>query len=126
MKNLNELDQEIEYQASHMMNEIINRLINKWEQDIEKISISNQDDMFRSRNEYVNLKISLQRLKRYYNDLYCPLVEDSNNKTIFRLNNLTKEARRKYYVAKRRYEGEHHEQCSCRGCRVIKAVQSSS
>jgi len=126
---LSAFNAEISAQADSMIDEIIFRLLDKWEDDMARLRAEDKLSMNDLLGHYVRLKISLHHLKRRYDrDFSWPSRAcdmDSDRKVLSRINSLsykTKEARREYYVAKRRYEGEHERECTCRGCRCIKGI----
>lgn len=118
---LSSIDDEVESALNSMGAEILFLLIEKWEDDLAKASALDEVSVRDMLLHYVRLKISLHHLKRkmdrdwFANDNVIKTVEENVNK----LRDKTKEARRNYYVAKQRFEGEHEGACSCRGCRCI-------
>ncbi len=117
---LADIEREVEEAANQFGVEIILLLIDKWESDMQTAMANNIVDTDMLLGHYVRMKISLHHLKRkmerdwFSNDNIAKTIEE-------RVRNLgykTKEARRNYYVAKRRFE-EHRDDCSCRGCRCV-------
>jgi hypothetical protein len=115
-----DIEREVEEAANKFGVEIILLLIDKWENDMQRAVLLNTVDTDMLLGHYVRMKISLHHLKRkmerdwFSNDTLAKTIEE-------RVRNLgykTKEARRNYYVAKRRFE-EHRDDCSCRGCRCV-------
>src|SRR5208337_3715546 len=113
--------------------EVIIALMDKWEADMMRAMRLNQANIPELLNHYVRLKISWGRLKRYleyrydvasYSHNVCNYKEFEEKQQHYA--NLITEARRNYYVAKRRYESEHTPDCSCRGCRCIKGITGCS
>lgn len=116
---LHSLNNEVESALKEFGADIIFLLIEKWERDLEVARADGKLTIERLLGHYVCLKISAHHLKRRYERDYDwdnPVMKDR----IRNFNSKVKEARRNYYVAKRRVEGEHGSECDCRGCRCIK------
>jgi hypothetical protein len=129
MDIVTELEQEVSIAASYMTYEVIERLLDKWEEDLIHLQIVDSLQMQSVLKQYVHLKKRLLHMKKLW---YYPnaawgsnfLSEDKLTEIIDRATKLTIEARRKYYVAKRRVEGQHPGECNCRGCRCIKGTSA--
>jgi len=119
---LESIDAEVEALANDLGADIIFLLIDKWDADLERAERDGRLTADTLLGHYIRLKISLHHVARRYERDYgwsCELNDSVLRQRIAGLKNKTKEARRNYYVAKHRYEGEHRSNCSCRGCRCI-------
>lgn len=119
---LDSLAAEVEAAANQLGSEIIFLLIEKWELDIAKAEEEGRLSVQELLHHYVRLKISLHHVRRHYeryDDWPCSQTASVHYQRLINLKDKAKEARRKYYVAKQRYEGEHRTGCDCRGCRCI-------
>lgn len=123
---LAQLDAEVQVAANEMTVELLYLLLDKWENDIARLKFEGKLNMEDMLNHYVRLKISLHHLKRYYEREFwpngCYASEAAVKARYDVLVETTKKARINYYVAKREFEGEHGNECSCRGCRCLGAV----
>ena len=122
------LQHEVDVIADSMSLEIILLLVDKWESEYQQKLINGNLSIADALNHYIKLKVSLHHVKRRWErefDNYdCDFSNSTEEQLVHsRLNKLfilTKEARKNYYVTKRRYEGEHRIECTCRGCRCLK------
>lgn len=117
------LQQEVDDIADDMSVEIILLLVDKWEKEFQQKLIEGEISLIDTLNYYIKLKISLHHLIRKWErggDWGCEVGYISQQ--ITNLSMKTKEARKNYYVTKRRYEGQHRSNCACRGCRCIKGI----
>jgi hypothetical protein len=124
MDLLKSLEKEVADAASQMTAEVVLLLLDKWEKDLELAIATNSGEIPELLNRYVRLKITLHKLSRSYERGWsCDLDENRYAERAGRLQGLVKEARRKYYVTKQRFESDKHKNgCSCRGCRCIAGV----
>jgi hypothetical protein len=117
------IDDEVEDALNSLGADIIFLLIEKWESDIARATELDKVTAEELLNHYVRLKISMHHLKRKFELDYfwspCDPHGADFEKKLIGLSDKVKEARRNYYVAKQRYEGQHEGTCSCRGCRCI-------
>lgn len=112
---LKPLLEEVDESASRFGVDIIFLLLDKLESDMLRTFELDSSNVESLLTYYKSLKISLYYLHKNFNQL-------NNEELSIKINNLTdktNEARRKYYVAKRRIEEEHRDDCDCRGCRCI-------
>jgi len=122
------LEAEVMAAADQLSVEVILLLIDKWEADIKQKIINGELTHADARNYYVRLKISLHHLKRRYErdfdeNFDCDMESFKVlSDRIRQLNSKAEEARKNFYVTKRRYQGEHRDGCTCRGCRCLKGV----
>lgn len=119
---LDSLAAEVEAAANKLGPEIIFLLVDKWEGDMVRLQEEGRLSMNELLHHYIRLKISLHHVKRHYErygDWTCDLTDSVHYQRLINLKHKAKEARRNYYVAKQRYEGEHRTGCDCRGCRCL-------
>lgn len=125
MSIIEDLEREVSQEVDGMTADVIIALMDKWEKDIVRAIALNEATIPQLLNHYVRLKISWGRLKRFlerdYNGSMYKLYDEKEQY----YTHLIKEARRNYYVTKRRYENEHAPDCSCRGCRCVKGITGS-
>jgi hypothetical protein len=128
MSIIEELEAEVEQLANGASIEILMLLIDKWEEEVEHKRTHGKLDIASMLNHYVRLKISLHHVKRHYERGWsaCDAADVVLRQRIATLTQKSKEARRNYYVTKRRYEGQHGDDCSCRGCGCLKGFGTSS
>lgn len=117
------IEQEVQAAADKFGVDIIVLLMEKWDLDMSHALSEGKATLESMLNHYVRLKISLHHVKRYY-DRYTEWNDESPHNVALknRVKSLTeksREARRNYYVAKRRVEGEHGTECTCRGCQCL-------
>lgn len=126
---IEDVEREAEETANGMTVELVMLLLDKWEQDLvnqERLGYLNVDSLL---NHYVNLKITMHHLNKSWLHEWSsgPKTE---NEFVTKYNFLfdkVKEARRNYYVARRKFrETEHGKRCACRGCRCIKGIERTS
>jgi hypothetical protein len=119
-----DLESEVNDSVSKMMPEIIFRLIEKRElENFQQIFITgNSVDLLRK--HYVLLKITSRKLMRLY-EKYLGTSYEIQWHEVAELIDKTKNARKEYYVAKRRHENKCSSDCTCRGCRCIKDLPYS-
>lgn len=116
------LETEVKELVDNLSPELLVKLLDKWESDIVNDRIEGGELMVKRLRIYVNMKIMLQRMKRKLYDCYlspCAVNGQSLEDQIVTFTSKVKDARREYYVAKRRAEGEHRNDCTCRGCRCL-------
>lgn len=127
MNTLAEIEAEVQQAADQMTAEVILALIDKWENDFfiakKRGELSVQDAL----HFYVRLKIAFHHLEKRANDDYGGWQHgwssiESLNENLNKLYHKVKDARRNYYVTKRRVEGAHSSECSCRGCRCLREI----
>jgi len=129
MNALESLEKEVTDQVNQMAAEVVLLLIERWEEQVLREFKAGKISVQEMLNAYVNMKISLHRVKRRYeNDYYaCDLDSEHRVKSLMNgLNEKIKKARRDYYVAKQRYDepDQHGSNCTCRGCNCIKGISS--
>jgi hypothetical protein len=139
MDILQEIETEVQRAADEMNVEVILMLLDKLEanyrRELAQGKISAQDAL----SHYVHLKICLHHLRRKMDNgyfEYYPITHagvsihrDNVDRIFARMDELKsniKYARRDYYVAKRRVEGQHQPGCACRGCRCLEEFPSLS
>ena len=124
---LSSVEEEVSNAADHLTVEVILRLIDKWEADIELALLKGKVDVRDLLEHYVRLKISLHHLNRAWDrgwgghGTYCMNAEQFAVKAKD-LSKKVKQSRRDYYVAKREFETQCSSECACRGCRCIKGI----
>jgi hypothetical protein len=119
---LSEIEAEVQASADSMSVEVLLLLINHLENKLHLELEADKFNAFRALNAYVSLKVSFHHLKRRYDNSW----DNENSKAEAQiLNNVSmrvKDLRKKYYVAKRKYEPEHRNDCTCRGCKCIAGI----
>ena len=120
---LSSLEAEVTELCNNLSAELFVSLLDKWEADVAHDRATGTVDMHKLLMRYVGMKITLHHMNRKYRDdeYWTPcspnvselgdMIEKLKTKIYF--------ARRDYYVAKRRAEGEHGNDCTCRGCKCI-------
>ncbi len=127
MDLLESIDKEVNDIVERMAPEVALLLIEKLEKDFELDAQRGISTINELRRKYVSLKIMAHRMSRSWdNGLIHSSSEEKFQSNLNHLDSLIKNARRNYYVAKRRYEGEHDFNCTCRGCRCIKGLDGIS
>src|SRR5258708_5226492 len=127
MDYLESLEKEVSENANQMTAEVVLLLLEKWEKDLEKAIATNSAEIPNLLNSYVRLKITLHHLNVSHDRGWSCDLDDKYLDRAIRLKSLIKEARRKYYVAKQRFESDKHgSKCSCRGCRCLKGIDGRS
>ena len=121
---IEDLEREVSQEVDGMSVEVILALMDKWEEDARRAWTLNLISISELLNHYVRLKITWSKTKRDLEYRYTHDKAHLYNEKKQHYTNLISEARRKYYVAKRRYESEHASDCSCRSCRCIKGINS--
>jgi hypothetical protein len=128
MNALESLEKEVTDQVNQMTAEVVLLLIERWEERVLREFTEGKISVKELLYAYVDMKISLHRVKRRYeNDYYaCDLDSEHKVKSMMNgLNEKIKKARKEYYVAKHRYEPDQHgTDCTCRGCNCIKGISS--
>jgi hypothetical protein len=134
---LSSLEDEVQAAADQLSVEVILLLIDRWESEVQQKIMDGKLSHEDARLHYVRLKISLHHLKRKYerdydNQDYHMYSSNSGEYTTYgiqlldrirQLSNRAQEARKNFYVTKRRYQGEHRNGCTCRGCRCLKGIK---
>lgn len=120
MDLLEELDTEVQAAAASMSEEVLLLLFHKWDEDLVKQTFYDKVNLEDLKRHYVRLKLSLKSFKSAWERDNIPIPQERFISGTCRLDDLVKKARRNYYVAKRRIEGEHHDKCPCRGCKCIR------
>lgn len=131
MDLLDSLDAEVSSLVDSMPVEVILALMDKWDHDMERMIRQNLADVDTYRNHYARLKIAWHHVKRrlefgpgweWSHDMESKFEQQER----YYLSKI-KEARRNYYDARIRSEqGQHDEQCTCRGCRCLKGFTRRS
>ncbi len=125
MDILEALDQEVSAQVDTMPVEVILAMMDKWERELEQELCSTRINLPMLLKHYVRLKRMRHYMKRSFEFEWINEARAEFEEKQERYTQLIKEARRNYYVAKRRVEGEHASNCSCRGCRCIEGIERS-
>ena len=99
--------------------------MDKWERELEQELCSTRINLPMLLKHYVRLKRMRHYMKRSFEFEWINEARAEFEEKQERYTQLIKEARRNYYVAKRRVEGEHASNCSCRGCRCIEGIERS-
>lgn len=123
MSLLQSLDAEVNSALESMTVEMVLLLIDKWGRDIQQSEMIGDPTLYDLLDHYVRLKISFHKIQRAWHNGWSSLTSEQFATKAIKLSGAIKEARRKYYVAKFRYEGEHDFGCACRGCRAIGHIQ---
>jgi hypothetical protein len=127
MSLIESLEKEVSDNANQMTAEVVLLLLDKWEHDLDMAMQSNKAEIPELLNYYVRLKISFHHAKRAQERGWSLIDEDKVKLRISLLATKIKEARKKYYVAKQRFESDKHgSKCSCRGCRCLKGIDGGS
>jgi hypothetical protein len=117
---IEEIEKEVADAASQMTVEVVLLLIDKWEAQIQRDWEAGKLKIPDLLNHYVRLKISLHHVRKAWDRGWSSFSDEQFKTRINDLNYKVKEARRKYYVSKLRYDStEHPRECSCRGCRCV-------
>src|SRR5579885_598064 len=119
MNLIQELEAEVNQQAANLSVELIFLLFEKWDREIEQAIAQNKARLPDLLNHYVRLKVTFHHLKKAWDRGWSSLNENQYKTKWIEWSARVKEARRNYYVAKLRSEGEHGSECSCRGCRCV-------
>ncbi len=119
---LSSIQDEVNQHLNEMLPEVILLLIDKMEKNLEEKKKLGKLEVKDLLVHYVALKIARHHIVRKHERMWdtpCKAELSAYEVRVHNLTNKIKEARKNYYVSKRRYEGGHGEGCSCRGCRCI-------
>lgn len=128
MDLLESLDAEVSALVNQMQPEVILALMDKWDEEIEAAWKANKASIPDLLNHYVRLKVAWHHVKRHMEwEWSHDMTSRFEQQERYYLSRIT-EARRKYYDARIRFEGneQHHEHCPCRGCRCLKGIARPS
>lgn len=128
MDLLESLDAEVSALVNQMQPEVILSLMNKWDRDMEELVVANKATTNDLLNHYIRLKVAWHHIKRHMEWHWSHDMESKYEQQERRYLSQITEARRKYYDARIRFEGDqqHNDQCSCRGCRCLKGITRRS
>ena len=126
MSIIEELEAEVAAQAGQMTVEVVLLLIDKWETRIQQEWDAGKLTIPELLNHYVRLKIMLHHVRKAWDRGWSSMSEEQFKTRATNLGDKIKEARRKYYVTKQRYESEHGSECPCRGCKCIAGINRGS
>ena len=112
MNTTQQLEQEVSQLADQMSDEVLRRLLSKWDDGNTEVA--------QCLYHYVKAKIVLQRLERQRDHFINDLIKLANiDAKISELVPQVRKLRHQYYEAKVAMEGEHPNDCQCRGCNCL-------